>query len=436
MLAFDFQRFQAPLGKLGLKFSTTPAQWPMTLAPQKDGKWRVTQSDDFDFSVTTPSDKIDAKSEGVSFEGLFDPALPGFVSAVSVVKKTTADDTKFSVNALSPVSSTVTNDMRSESHAVASGAGVQSVTFHQTVHDKTQHIVVDVPAKAGENNDKKPAPFALDVNFGESTTDGKIDGLRARAILDLWTFLLAHSGDPAKDAPDELKTRLRAALPLFDRLGVDASMKKIAATTPLGQLAAGELDVKMGLNGLRSDGAFDQKLAAKEIALPAAMLPAWANGLAPTDIAWDIKATGFDPAGAVEVLIASLGSGGPGKPEIDAELLRKLLPNGDADVKLTDMRLASKLYELKIDALIKPSLERKTTLTATIVGKGLDVALKALAAAGKSDKDALQAWLSLQIATALAKPGPNGTLVWEIALPADGNLTVNGAPLGKMGQKP
>jgi hypothetical protein len=431
-LSFDLRRLQAPFEKFGVKISMTPPSWPMTLTPQKDGIWRVTQNDDFAFSVTTPTSKAAGKSEGVAFLGLFDPALPGFVSSENLMKRLTVDQT--SLNGSAATSRAVSNDTRSLFASKASGEGVQSWAVHQTVHDKTQHMLIELPAKSGEAG--KPAPLAIDLTFGESTLDSKFDGVRARAILDLWAFALAHSsGDPIKDAPDDLKTRLRAAAPLFDHLEVTSSVKNIAATTPVGPLSLGQVDMLAGLNGLRPDGALNVSLSSRDIALPVAAFPSWVAVLVPTAMGCNVEMNGFDPAHAIDVLIGAIGTAGLDKPETAAEALRKLLPTGTADVKIKNLRLTSKLYELKIDAQMRAGFERKETLMATITAKGLDAVLKSLSESGKADQGALQAWMSLQVATALAKSGPDGTLLWEVVAPPDGKWTVNGAPLGKLGEK-
>ena len=64
-----------------------------------------------------------------------------------------------------------------------------------------------------------------------------VDGLRIRALVDLWAFGVAHSDATAlKAAQGELRDILRRALPLFDHLSQSGSVRDLAIVTPVGPI--------------------------------------------------------------------------------------------------------------------------------------------------------------------------------------------------------
>ena len=67
----------------------------------------------------------------------------------------------------------------------------------------------------------------------------------------------------------------------------------------------------------------------------------------------------------------------------------------------------------------------------TIEAEGFDKSFAIVQAAAQGNPQLQQVLMGLGVAEGLAKPGPGDKLTWEIALGADGAVSVNGQKMGK-----
>jgi hypothetical protein len=279
----------------------------------------------------------------------------------------------------------------------------------------------------------------LDMRIGAIDADVSFDRLHIRALLDLWAWFVAHpSFEAMREGADELKQRLRAALPLFDKFALSGAFRTIAVDSSLGRFTADRAGIGFDLNGLASRGAFTEKIAFSGLRLPGGLAPAFA-GVAPTDMAFEVTFSGYDAASAVDLVLGNLdlGAAPPLKPEIAARVFETFLPEGVLTVALKHGRIASDLAELTFEGQVKVANGRRPTGSGLITAKGLDAVASALVVAAQSDPRARKAVMGLALARGFGKPGPDGVTVWRIETAPDGRPLVNGVPLGpEPGQKP
>jgi len=317
----------------------------------------------------------------------------------------------------------------------ATADGVESGSLTHSWSGMSQKISVTMPAKEGA-----PAapPMKIDVAIGAGTGESKFDGTRNRALMALWGWLLAHPTKEAKVAAQaEFKQIARAALPLFDKINGVGSIKSVAATTQLGVFSAQDVTIGVNLAGAVESGSFGEKIALKNFAMPAGLAPAWARDLTPRDIAFEFNVSGFNLAATANAIIDGLDFSAtpPLSKEVSDSLQKKLLTSRGVDISIPDIHLANATYDISMNAKITAGPGQVPSGTGTIRAKGLDAIAQALNEAAKTDKNAMSAVGGLAMARALAKPGPDGTSVWEIAFESPGKLTVNGKALGGAPQK-
>jgi hypothetical protein len=429
-LTFHIDRFVDLLRKAGAPFSVAPSAWTFNIAPQPDGKWKTSYGAMPPLAVTTSDGAMTITIDGVAGGGVFDPALPGYLSDTANFASISSESTNSKPGGLALTMSRKSADIEGQLTGTMISPGVQSATYRQTIGATTQNMLIASPAKS---DGVKTEPIAINVAIGATTTDVALESIRNRGILDLWAFAVAHpSKNAIRDSQVELKNLIRAALPLFDRIDGKADIKSISVTSPIGKVSVGAASVGLAMNGAVENGSFGEEIAATGIELPDGLLPPWAKDLSPRDVSLGVDVEGFDLARSAETIISALNLefDPPLKPDVGGAALAKLLPRGALDVKLNGIRVANAAYEVTVDGALKVSPGAAPSGSGTVRAKGLDAVQKALAEGAKTDKNAANAVGALALARALAKAGPDGTSTWEIVMSPEGQLTVNGAPLG------
>jgi hypothetical protein len=246
--------------------------------------------------------------------------------------------------------------------------------------------------------------------------------------LHIWAYLIAHNNKAALVADQaNFKARLIAALPVFKRAAISGSAENLVVETPFGNARVAKIGLTETLHGIVPDGLVEFGLTLGAVEPPAAVMPAWANGLVPKETAVGVKVTGFNPEAVTRAFIdkVDLATGQPvGFSEVDA--LKLVLPTGVLNIDLPAGKIANDLYDLRWTGAM--TFEPATSVLkgkATVTAKGLDQVSAQLS----RSKEGMQMAAMLFAAKAMAKP-VNGADVWELEFDTEGNLTVNGQKLG------
>ena len=312
--------------------------------------------------------------------------------------------------------------------AEAADAGVNS-QFTTTATD----IAYDMTMPGGEG--MPPMTFAATV--AEAGATGAITGYEPQGIYGLLAFFVAHP-DAALIEADKpgLKAALDAAMPLFENLTMTGSYKDIAVTTPMGPVGLAEAGLTIDANGLVEDGKFREAISLKGLSLPEGVLPPFAAPLVPSDLTLDVTASRFNPAAAVGLGLGllDLPAGGTPPADFDARMMAALLPEGVVDSTLAPGETNAPAYRLTYEGTMTagPAVPMPTG-KARIGLTGIDAIGEALKSSppemGMADMAPM-----LELAKAMAQPGVDGELIWEIETTNAGGLLINGQDMMGGGQ--
>jgi hypothetical protein len=417
-VSFDLAALTAPLKTQG--FSYDPALLKYRLVEQDDGGWRVEQTEIPPLTAHTKDGTSSIAFTGVKTVTVFDPAIAWWRSVTGAADK-------MSVEAHAPgVDETFEFDtMQMSGTGKASSDGLASAVLHQTFAGTKATIV------AANKSDSDAKPTTINAHSDAAAVDIALDGFKSHALLDLWSFVVAHPTRPEMAANEAaLKTLLAAALSSPIKVDETFSLNKLAIDTPQGPVTIETAKVGGGGAG-GAVGAFEERFAADGLSLPATLVPAPFRDFAPTSVAFGFRASGFDVAGAAAEAIADIHLAGDG-PEISADdqakIRAKLIGPDGIVVDIPLSHILAPLLDLTFEGHVVYKAS-KPTGTLTVHMKNFDKTQAALKALGPDA--AKQIGPMLAMAKGLAKNDPDGSLVWVGELGPDGIMKVNGLPLGK-----
>ena len=409
----------APLiAKAPPEVKTTLSPIEFSLTDNGDGTWEMEQDQAIDFTMSVPGTAdIVVKVANLQSTGTFDAALQSFTSSattatdISLTEKITDANTKTDSNVAYSVASMKYDSTAEEG---ADGGVDSKATYEATSLSETMTIP------------EMGVPITLTAATQSGTAD--ITGLRPDAMYKLLAFAVANPDATAAAAQQAtLKGIIKDGLPLFAHLGSTGTLNDVKVETPVGLVGLTDLSFEIELNGIVDEGLFREAFTMDGLSLPAGLVPEWAAQLVPTSLSLDFKASRFNLAAPVAILLdtVDLVNPKPNTPEQDQALLAALLPDGVVDITLAPGSVTSPLYTVTYEGLFSagpatPMPVGKATVTAT----GLTAVEQALAA-GPPEMTG-QIIPVLKMAESMAKPGENGALVWELESTATGGMLVNG----------
>jgi hypothetical protein len=403
--------------------------YALKLKPRADGTWSVSGVSDFGGSFTARdpgvAQDMTMSLTGLAFDGVYDPSLAYFSSGTGSQKAmsiTTRDARQHVEVRIGPSVAILS--------AVAAPAGGVDLAARQTITDFVETVEVENP-EAGANLAGGKIPVTLRSPNLVVEMTGK--GVRSRSFLDLWAFIVANPSDEmlrAKQA--EFKALLRAALPVWNRIDASYGFKDIAIETPMGGFGAAEIGITAGMDGVSSGGTIDYAISASKLVIPAAVVPAWAAPLLPTDIELHFGGAGIALEGiagkAIDALDLSRDPPIPVEAQsaIQAEFMahlpkvvmrRSFVRNGDVAVSMEGEMSWPTGRSDKPDAVM------------TIDVKGYDRITAVLQEAAKTQPEANQAFTGALMAKGFAKTLPDGSLEWKVGVKPDGSVAINGVTI-------
>lgn len=389
---------------------------PLTFkaVPADNGTWAVAFDSFPAISVRQkrPEGKstLDVKVNGYKFDGIYDPKLAAFTSG-------TLKSSGMSFASNSPEGDVVAEygETTGTMSAVGSGADAVDATFAQTSASLTETMVI-----------KGATPMTIKIVTGKVSLDAAVKAGRGRSLLQIVSFF-AQNPQMAKivAGQDDLRSRLTAALPLWESTAGTIAAKDVAVETPLGSFKAAELGELVTMSGLQKDGSYGIRFSMKGFEAPPGILPAWTTSVVPKDFDVAASVSGFDLAAASKLVIDAFDLS---KPEPlskeDQDKLTALFSSGSFKVTLPPGSLTSSSLTLSFEgeATVIPQLVAKATVTAD----GLDKTLADLQGGSDADPNRQQALMMLGLAKNLAKPGDGGKSIWTIEAAKDGSISVNG----------
>jgi hypothetical protein len=411
-------------------------RWQIVLTPMADGAWNVSASDFPTIFMQRDVNKV-ARSASISatgfhFEGVFDPKLAAFVTS-----KGNADsfDIKMRVDdhAASEPGELAFHygAMTGSTTAVAAGDGGVTIALQERIDGLRKSISGPVAMTGPLGPD-----LAETYELGPFGGEGSIEGLRAAALGDLWRFLVAHAehndAEPAA-FQSGVKTRVIAALPLWDKFATTVNLRDATLQMDEAKVAMSNITETVTISGLNAQGSLGLGLKVDDLGVQSPLIPAWAAPLTPKamDLDLTLSAGGIDKIVRLAIDNFDAASTPPLPVETGAKM-KAMLMSGDPKLTIAHGHFTSRDLDLDVQgalALTPPKPSGKVQIAVD----SLDKLLAIVGKAAESDPGMQKAVLGLTLMKGLAKTDANGKLNWEIALGADGAVSVNGMamPTGK-----
>jgi hypothetical protein len=418
VVSLDIAKLLAPLAAQGVGVDMAPAK--IDLVEQSDGTWRVTRDGYEPMIFSAKESAFAIQVDGYKFDGLFDPAIYGFRSAETKIDKADAhahapefDETI----TFGPAQATMTG-------SAAAGGG-----YSGTVKENVGEVDVFVTPKTDSPQTQGP----VSIKLGGLAYDVTFDNIRVRELLDLWAFVVAHPSRPALASDEEaLKTKLRALLPLADKLAEAFSAQNIAVDTPKGSVKLNDIKARFGAEKFPSTGDMEIHFAAGAITLPSGLVPAPLSGLVPNSIDINVKYGGYDYAAAAEEAINDLHLAGEGPVISDADrekIPAKMMSGGPIHFTILPSRIVAPQLDVSMEGELQVTGARPVGKV-TLKAHNFDSTFAAIKGAGPQIATP-QLIAGLTLAKGLGKAEADGVLTWVAEYSADGAIKVNGLALGK-----
>lgn len=406
------------------------------LTDNGDGSWGVSEDQQLTWSVVVPKVFEQKGTTHLQSTGTWDEALKGFREQKAVLSDYIIDGVQYGP-AMGPDGQplpeaepqVVSRDhqtiarMDVETTGTAGKAGGLDQAMQFTATDLKQQQEISVMPGSG--------PMQIGMTAPGYDGKGQISGARADGILSLLAWLVAHPSEAQiKQSQDGLRDRLAAAMPLWDDLSADMTIRELKITSPIGEFGLASAQLGVGLSGATPDGRFAEKLVLSGLTVPPGVLPDWAVPILPQELSLDFAASDFDLAAPAKLLIESfdLTAEAPLAKLSPQQMQQALLPDGKAALKLAPSQIKGDGYQIDYRADLAVGPATMPVGGALISAQGLDKIEAALAAA--PPEQAGQPLMMLRMARAMSKPGEGGDAVWDIQMPEGGQITVNGQPMG------
>lgn len=393
--------------------------YAFSLKPRADGTWDVAggmgPNGKVEFTVEDQKQGVQWQVADGNVSGIYDPALAGFATAsgtFGALSTISSDPTSHSEMTIA--SGTI--EMQSTKNA---SKGVD-FTAVQTMSNMVQTMRVTSPEAGLELPVVIRSPT---LSYSSSAT-----GFQTQALLDLLAFAIANADEAKlKAAQPELKSLLRAALPLWQNMTGTYDLKELSVGTPLGIFSSANFAVGVAMNGVQQDGAISYDIKLDDLVVPDGVLPGWSVPLLPQDIDLKIGGTGIDLEGPVATLIDALDlSRDPPIPDAVGDVIAAQFMADPPKFVISRSTISNKDTEISAEGEMTFA-GGKPALTATVEAAGFDKVMEAIQAATASAPEAQQMYLVAVAAKGFSKTLPDGRLQWLVDMKPDGAVTVNGA---------
>lgn len=417
----------APLATMAAEAGGTLTVAPieMTVADNGDGTWDVSQDQTFSFALSIPG-QVDVTSTygKMAFEGVFDEALMSFSTAKGEIADAKTTQKMTDPNAGEVTTETTIASITFEMTGTPGAAGGVDGTYTSVATGYSGTFMT--PASDGM------PPMSMGYTVESASQTGTMTGLRPDPLYKAVAWFVAHPTVEAKEANKAgLKDILAAGLPYFSTVTGDLTAKNIAIASPMGEIGFDEALVNIEVNGAVAEGKLREGITLTGLRLPAGLVPDWAAPILPQKMKFDFQVSDFDAAAGVTTLLElfDLPAGAEPDAAFEAKLMAAFLPGNSVSIGLNPGYLAGDGYELTYEGNIAVPMGDMPmpTGTAVITLTGIEKLQAALAAAPQDVQG--QAMMGIGMAQGMAKPGPNGELVWEIDASTPGSLSVNGMPM-------
>ncbi len=405
-------------------------EYSLLTKPLADGAWNVSSTavPGGSAEVTTPAgpEAIQWSVDNANINGTFDPKIGAFSKA------------SFSYGSVKMKSTSPTQDVEASANsakgemlgAAATSGGVDFSSIQSAANFLETITVKSPPATDGAT--AAPEELMKVVLSGRQIgVNAKGKGFRNLEFLDLWKFFIAHSDEiTLKDQEQaDLKAKLLAVLPFWDKLAGAYQFSDLNVETPLGPFAVKNMSQELDFDGISQSGAYHYALRTNGLKYPTLPIPEWSVQFLPTDMELGFGTEGVDLDTVVRAAVADmdLKREKPFSDEFEANTAAAFMANppkvviNKSFVKTADSELSVE-GEVSFAAL-KP--ESHTTWEMS----NFDAVLDRLTKASEQEPEIKNYIVFAKLAKDFGTQLSNGHIQWVVDQKADGSVSVNGNPV-------
>ena len=421
-LAVDLAAMSAPMKAQG--YSYDPAILKIAVTEQSDGLWRYERAEVPPLSFHGKDVASTITLTDYKTSGIFDPALAWFktvqgsLASGHIQAKGPGVDEAFDLGAMT---------------ANGTGAAMTDGAVSGMVHEDIASIAGAFTITPGGAEPKPDAkPIKSNVHVDKALVDIALDGVKTHPLLDLWAFAVAHPTRPELAANEAaFKDLLRAALPGAYKLSETFAMGAISVEAPQGVFKAASGKGAIATSGAGAANAFEEHFAVDGLTLPPGLAPPQFAALIPSAVDIGFKVSGYDlQAGAKEAIndMHLAGDGPVISTDDSPKVSAKFKSGGPIVVEISPSHIVAPQLDLAFEGKVSWD-GAKPVGAVTVHVKNFDKTVAALKALGPMASPQMLGGLTM--AKGLAKTEADGTLTWVGEMGADGQMKVNGLPLGK-----
>lgn len=414
-------------------------EYSLLTKPLADGSWNVTSSTmprgSVEMVTPTGPETLQWSIDNANISGIFDPKIGAFSKASFAYGS-------FKLKSTSPTQDVEASAGSAKGETIGTAAASGGVDFSsvQSAADFRETMTIKAPAPtdgAATDGGATPAPatpaepLKVVIQGNELGANADAKGFRNLQLLDLWAFFIAHAGEKTlKDTEQtELKTKVLAALPLWDKLSGAYHLADLDVETPLGPFAAKNVSQELNFDGISKSGGYHYAFRTNGLKYPSLPIPEWSAQFLPTDVEFAFGTTGIDLDTVAKAAVADmdLNREKPFSDEFEASTAAAFMMN-PPKVVINKSLIRTADTELTVEgevsfAALKP--ESRTTWEMA----GFDVALDRLTKASKQEPEIKNYIVFAKLAKDFGTQLPNGHIQWVVDQKADGSVSVNGNPV-------
>lgn len=415
-------------------------EYSLLTKPLSDGSWDVssTMMPAGSVEMTTPNgpESVQWSVGNANISGIFDPKIGAF-------SKASFSYGSFKMKSTSPTQDIEASAKSAKGEMSGSAATAGGVDFSnvQTASDFQETMIIKAPAPADDaatdDSAAIPAPavpaepLKVVIRGSELGANAEGKGFRNLELLDLWAFFIAHSEEKTLRDPEqaELKTKLLAALPLWDKLSGTYRFADLDVETPLGPFAAKHISQELNFDGISKSGGYHYALRTNDLKYPSLPIPEWSVQFLPTDVelAFGTEGVDLDSIAKAAIVDMDLNREKPFSDEFEASTAAAFMMN-PPKVVINKSLIRTADTELTVEGevsftALKP--ESRTTWEMT----GFDAALDRLTKASEQEPEIKNYIVFAKLAKDFGTQLPNGHIQWIVDQKADGSVNINGNPV-------
>lgn len=401
--------------------------YSFVVSRRDDGNWNVFSDAKLDVGLKNTLNGVEqtfAYEIGPQrFKGVYSPAIASFLSGSGGIDRLTMKAT----DAASDIAADF-GKATFELTGSPAADGAANLSMRQTLSGFSETV------KVKEGPDVPPGGVSLDFKAKAGDINFSLAAVRSRQLLDLYSFFVTHpeyaapAPDKAKLAAgqDELKARIRAAFPLWNRLDGDYVLSGLEVGSQFGRFTADSFRFAFGTAGLSKAGSVTYAFGFRGLGVSSPAVPAWAATLLPKTLDLRLRLDNLDLQTPADIALADLDVARPEPIGEDARLrISETFTNNPPRFVMEPSSIEAEDLKLAMSGSFAVG-DGKPAATMDITAAGLDKAIATLQGAAEKQPEINQVVGGLSIAKGFGKSLPDGRVQWVVDASSDGSVKVNG----------